>query len=450
MSVQENIATAGRDSRASLEDYAIQPVPQAHRKSLLNVAFTSCGWIISLSTIFVGGSLAAGMSFGKAIAAGLIGMLILAVYGFFQGWMGAKHGVATAVLARQAFGRVGSGLFGILLSLTMGIGWFGWQVAFFGSTIEQMFPGHWFSDPNAAIVWGGILMISTAFIGYKGITYLSFIAVPLVVLLSIWGIVVAADESGGLGNLFSMQPTGTSLSLFAGITLVVGNAALGAVVFPDVSRYGRTPLAGGLGAASGYFIGGIFSVIAGAAMTFAAQLPELGSTPNIPAVMAKLGMGFFAFLILVFAQWSNNDNNLYTGALGLRNVVKLPKFVLVLIMGALGILIALTGYQDHFVPFLNFLGVYVPPIAGVMIADHWIVRRHSYRFGEGTTYSLINLAAIVAVIAAGVIASHISWGISPINSTLLGLAIYPLLTGVLKLLRVPYEWGQSTEDSTGF
>ncbi|MCE3201598.1 cytosine permease [Paenibacillus sonchi] len=443
--------TAGQQGNiAALEDYAIQSVPAEKRKSWLNVAFTSCGWIISLSTIFVGGSLAAGMTFGQAILAAVIGMTILAVYGFFQGWMGAKYGVATAVLARQAFGRAGAGLFGILLSLTMGIGWFGWQVAFFGSTIEQMFPGQWFADPTFAIIWGGVLMIFTALIGYKGITYLSFVAVPLVIVLSIWGIFVAADASGGLSDLFALQPTGASLGLFAGITLVVGNAALGAIVFPDVSRYGKTPLAGGMGAAAGYFVGGIFSVVAGAAMTFAAQLPDLGSTPNIPAVMAKLGMGFFAFLILVFAQWSNNDNNLYTGALGLRNVVKLPKFVLVLIMGGLGIVIALTGYQDHFVPFLNFLGVYVPPIAGVMIADHWIVRRGTYQFGEGTKYNGINLAAIAAVIIAGVIASNIAWGISPINSTVLGLIIYPVLTALLRLLRIPYEWGQTTEDSTGY
>ncbi len=44
--------------------------------------------------------------------------------------MGAKYGISTTVLARQAFGRYGSGLFGIVLALTLGIGWFGWQVAF--------------------------------------------------------------------------------------------------------------------------------------------------------------------------------------------------------------------------------------------------------------------------------------------------------------------------------
>ncbi|MDI5789226.1 hypothetical protein PO124_14700 [Bacillus licheniformis] len=68
------------------------------------------------------------------------------------------------------------------MALTLGIGWFGWQVAFFGTTISEMFPGVWLAKPEVAIVWGGILMILTAFIGYRGLAALSFIAVPLVVI----------------------------------------------------------------------------------------------------------------------------------------------------------------------------------------------------------------------------------------------------------------------------
>lgn len=440
--------------QSGIEDYSIIPVPADKRKPSWNIAVTSCAWIISLSTLFTGGALAAGLTFGQSVLAGLFGMLILAVYGFFQGWMGAKYGVSTTVLARHAFGRAGAGLFGLVLSITLGIGWFAWQVAFFGMTIEQMFPGYWFTDQQAAIVWGGILMISTAFIGYRGLAALSIIAVPLVVILSVWGFFAAVQHSGSFDSLFSAQPIGDPITLFAGITLVVGNAALGAVVFPDISRYAQSPLKGGLGTSSGYFLGGLFCIVAGAAMTFAAQVPSIGSTPNIPAAMAQIGLGFFAFLILVFAQWTTNDNNLYTGALGMRNVVRVPKSVLVLVMGGLGIVIALIGIQDHFVPFLNLLGAYVPPIAGVMIADHFIiapyVRKSGYRFGAGTEYPTVNAAAIVIVVLAGFISTKITFGIGPINSTLLGFAGYAVVASVLHALRVPYAFGRSREDATGF
>ncbi|WP_240353169.1 cytosine permease [Cohnella algarum] len=451
---QSQMTASNPAGNAGVEDYSITAVPGDKRKSFLNISVTSCAWIISLSTMFAGGSLAAGLSFGQAVLAGVFGMLILAIYGFFQGWMGAKYGVSTTVLARQAFGRWGAGIFGLLLSITMGVGWFGWQIAFFGLTIEQMFPGQWFADQTVAMIWGGILMIATAFIGYRGLAAVSFIAVPLIFILSIWGFVAAVNHAGSFEALLNSVPVGEPMTLFAGITLVVGNAALGAVVFPDVSRYGKTPLGGGMGVSTGYFLGGLFCILAGAAMTFAAQVPSLGATANIPAAMAQIGLGFFAFLILVFAQWTTNDSNLYTGALGLRNVIKLPKFILVLVMGALGIAIAVTGIQDKFVPFLNFLGTYVPPIAGVMIADHWIVgpyiRKQEYRFGPGAEYDKLNVAAIAVVILAGFAASRLTFGIGPVNAIVLSLAGYIVVAYLLNLLKIPYAFGRSREDQTGF
>lgn len=157
-------------------------------------------------------------------------------------------------------------------------------------------------------------------------------------------------------------------------------------------------------------------------MAIAANVPDIGSTPNIPAAMSKLGLGFWHFHHR-FAQWTTNDNNLYTGSLGLRNVVNIPKKALVAIMGVIGIMIALLGVQNMFVPFLTFLGLYVPPIAGVMIADHWItapvIKKKQYRFGAGTTYSKLNVAAILSVIIGGFTASKVTFGIGPINSTVL-------------------------------
>lgn len=201
----------------NLEDYSISSVPIDQRKSTFNISITSCAWIISLSTIFTGGALVSGMTFQNAILTAVIGMLVLAILGFFQGWMGAKYGVSTTMLTRQVFGRHGANLFGILLALTMGIGWFGWQIAFFGMTVAEMFPNQWFAEPKVAMVWGGILMMLTAFIGYKGLAALSMIAVPLVTILSVWGLIQAVNYLGDWNALFSSTPTGDPITLFSGI-----------------------------------------------------------------------------------------------------------------------------------------------------------------------------------------------------------------------------------------
>ncbi|WP_244863356.1 hypothetical protein [Paenibacillus cisolokensis] len=74
--------------QSGIEDYSIIPVPADKRKPSWNIAVTSCAWIISLSTLFTGGALAAGLTFGQSVLAGVFGMLILAVYGFFKGGWG--------------------------------------------------------------------------------------------------------------------------------------------------------------------------------------------------------------------------------------------------------------------------------------------------------------------------------------------------------------------------
>lgn len=442
------------NKNVQFEDYALTPVPLDQRRSVFNIAITSCAWIISLSTMFTGGALVAGLSFKDAVIAGVLGMLLLAVLGFFQGWMGGKYGVSTTMLARQAFGRYGANLLGVLLAITMGIGWFGWQISFFGMTLAEMFPGQWFAQPKIAMIWGGILMMFTALIGYRGLAAVSMIAVPLVVILSIWGLVEAVQHVGSWEALLHSQAKGDPLTLFNGITIVVGNAVLGAIVFADVSRYGKTGTKGGLGVSIGYFFGGLFCIVAGAAMAVAANVPSIGSTPNIPAAMSQLGLGFFAFLILVFAQWTTNDSNLYTGSLGLRNVIRVPKTVLVVVMGSIGLLIALGGMQDYFVPFLNFLGTYVPPIAGVMIADHWIVKPKilgkTYQFGPGTQYAKWNITAIISVILGGFIGGKIPFGLAPLNATIVALLLYLLLIYLFKAINLRSEIGELKEEKSGF
>lgn len=123
-------------------------------------------------------------------------------------------------------------------------------------------------------------------------------------------------------------------------------------------------------------------------------------------------------------------------------------------MGTIGIIIALMGIQDMFVPFLSFLGLYVPPIAGVMIADHWIVapkiRKKEYSFGPGATYSGLNVAAIVSVIIGGFAASKLAFGIGSINATVLAFLLYIVLAFILNKLNVRYEFGKVEEESSGF
>ena len=82
-----------------------------------------------------------------------------------MGAAGAREGVGTAMLSRHAFGRKGSMIVGGVLAFTH-VGWYSVQVGFFGQTIYAMFPnGGFITSVPVAALWGGILMMLTAYYG---------------------------------------------------------------------------------------------------------------------------------------------------------------------------------------------------------------------------------------------------------------------------------------------
>ena len=73
-------------------------------------------------------------------------------------------------------------------------------------------------------------------------------------------------------------------------------------------------------------------------------------------------------VMMVLASWTTNVSNLYSSSLGLGQAFpRAEKRHIVLAAGIVGLMVSLAGIRDYFVDFLIFLGVLIPPIAGVYI-----------------------------------------------------------------------------------
>ena len=164
-------------------DWSTAPVPTEYRRSNYGVVATLVGQIIALSGIYIGAGMVGGLTLTQAFIATVIGSIILAVLGGFLSWVGTKTGVGLSMLLRESFGTIGSYIVSLML-LLVAVGFFGYQATFFGATIHAMFPaGGWITSQTVAGVWGGILMMTTALIGYKGIEWLSNWASPLILVM---------------------------------------------------------------------------------------------------------------------------------------------------------------------------------------------------------------------------------------------------------------------------
>lgn len=422
-------------------DYARSRVPLNKRRSLFSLSMVLVGFCISMAGLYTGAALLGGLNIKEAIIAGLIGNVILTVYAGMVGVIGAREGVSTTLLIRHSFGVLGSKIISIIFALTL-VGWYGYQCGFFGNTFYAMFPNFGIiSNPIVAGIWGGILMMTTAIWGFKSLAWLSNIAAPAIFIMSGVGLWIAASAIGGWEGMLAI-PTEGQITIGLAITMVVGAFAVGGVIQPDITRYAKNTKDAILSTAIGYIIAHSFVIIAGFAMSLVS-----GEADVAFAMLATIGAS--SLVVLILAQWTTNQNNLYSSSLAFSNILPVSKNKIVIVAGLIATVLGAFGLVNYLTPWLVFLGTAIPPVAGIMVADYFIFSKRKYNFGVGTVYKQISIEAFIAWIIAIIIGFTVQWGISSINSLVVGFVMYYLLKVLLNALKVNGDIGKCVEINDG-
>ncbi|MFP1496532.1 cytosine permease [Escherichia coli] len=122
-----------------------------------------------------------------------IGDLLLGIYTSFLGYIGAKTGLTTHLLARFSFGVKGRRLHCCWAAPRLaGVG-----VAMFAIPVGKATG----LDINLLIAVSGLLMTVTVFFGISALTVLSVIAVPAIACLGGYSVWLAVNGMGGLDAL---------------------------------------------------------------------------------------------------------------------------------------------------------------------------------------------------------------------------------------------------------
>lgn len=430
-------------------DYSQVPVPPGNERSLLNLFYVYTGVLASFAVIMASGALAPRYSLPDLIIVSVVGSVILAVIGAFTAYIGSVSKGSTYLNMRYPFGRLGSQLFGALSSgIASGIGWFGFQAWFFGVIMNTLFPGQWWSHPGVASLWGGVLMVATAYFGYKGLSYLSYIVVPFFLILASVGFMFGFEEMG-FSELWHLTPEDPA-PLSLGITEVIGMYISGAIITSDIARYAKKHWHGSFAWALQVAILQPFLLVGAGILTIAT------GEPDIAAALLAAGAGLGAFLVIVLAQWSTNDNNLYVGSLAFNTFIPLKKKYIVVGEGIIGIALAASvGFiagvtMDPFTEFLGLLGQILPPIGGVLIADFFIYRalkgidiKERYDFEVGMEIPWVNWAGWLSVFGGIAVAFLLDWGIAAINGLVVGVVLYAVITTVCEMMDIDINLGKT-------
>ena len=357
--------------RRLTDNHSRGPVPAGEAVSGAAIAVIIIGVSITLPAFLVGARLIGALGLIDGALAIFLGGLLTACVGYLTMRVGAETRLSTYNIILFCFGRAGSHAVNLILAITL-FGWYGVTAALFGRALSQAV-GDGFGvavSPAVFTIAGGVLMVVTTIYGFRAIDRLSRIAVPLLAALLLYGV---WKVLGGAGfaelSAVPARPGEGPGSISAAVSIVIGSFFVGVTLVPDLSRFARAPRDAITGSFLSYGLG--FPLV-----LLLAGLPVLVSAdPDLVSSMTGLGLGIPALVVMVFATWTTNINNLYSASLSIARVLpKVRDWFITLVSGVIGTLLALAGIMDHFVDFLILLGIIVPPIAGIYLAQYFLIQ----------------------------------------------------------------------------
>lgn len=339
-----------------------------------------------------------------------------------QGYIGAKTGRSSSVIARTSFGSVQARFIVGLTIFVVSLGWWAVQTSVAGNAISAMF------GVDYTTQWGlwafitviaGLLFAIPSIIGYSSMKWTDYIAVPAGLLL-IGGGIYYALKNTGWETLSHWNPEPT-IGILAAISLVIGANVSQWVIASDYTRYAKPTIKDNILAPTGIVVVGFPLFIVGAVMSVGV------GDADIVNVMMNLGFPVWGFLILWFATWTSQLVNNYSMGLALANMLNVNsnKGRALLTLGGtiIAIIISLAGILDYFMDFLYLTALVYPAIAGVMMADFFFIRKRIWIDNRG--WNWMATIALVFGTVLGYITQYVTtFGIPAVQSLIASAIVY--------------------------
>jgi len=418
--------------RSPLYNEDLAPVPIGRRNwttynyAALWISMAHCIPTYMLSA----GLMAAGMSWSQALFTVALGNTIVLIPILLNSHPGTRYGIPFPVFARAAYGTIGSNLPALMRAI-VACGWFGIQAWIGGEAVNTFF---------TSVVPGWPALLGSGFGGHSTTEWLSFLlfwslnvaivyrgmdllrrvenwAAPFVLVMTTLLLAWAIVEAKGLGPLLSQPGKYASLREFLpvfvpSLTAMIGFWATLSLNMPDFTRFGRSQREQVIGqvvalpttmfvfAAMGVLITSATTIIYGEVIWDPIKLIGRFSNPLVIAV------SMFTAVVATLAV--NIAANVVSPANDFANAF--PRLIRFktggLITGILGILIQpwrlLADPSGYIFNWLLGYSGGLGSIAGVLIADYWIVRRRQLSLedlylAEGR-YGRWNAAGVVATV----------------------------------------------------
>jgi NCS1 family nucleobase:cation symporter-1 len=426
----------------SLYNHDLAPIPPDKRDwTTYNYAALWVGMSVCIPTyMLASGLIAGGMNWWQAIGTILLGNLVVLIPMLLNAHAGARYGIPFPVFVRASFGVRGANVPAVLRAL-VACGWFGIQTWIGGQAINsmlQILAPAWADFALGKWICFFAFWALNMFVVYRGIhtiKMLEGVAAPFMLgvgLLLLWWV---TSKAGGLGPVLSAPSKFHSTSEFfaffvPALTGMVGFWATVALNIPDFTRYAKSQKAQMIGQALGLPTAMTLYAFIGVAVTSASAVLFGEPIWDPVQLVGRFHQPIVAFVALIALLIATLNTNVAANVVSPSNDFSNlnPRLISFrtggLITGFVGVMMMPWKLMGDFSAYIfgwlvGYSGL-LGPIAGVMIADYFLVRHaelnvddlyrrngiYEYRGG-------FNLRALAAL-GAGIVVA------------LIGLFVHPL------------------------
>lgn len=373
-----------------------------------------------------------GLSFGQGILAMCIGYGINVVLMVLMSILSSDKGVPTVVAASGAFGKIGSGYVVSFIIAFCFICWFGFQAVVCGEAFAGLLATMGLSIPGwlSTVIWG-LVMCLTAVFGINWIKILNIVSVPALIVILVYAAIAVFSDAESAAAIANYEPAG-SLSMVSAIGMAVGGFATGAVLSGDTTRYCKSRRDVLVSSVVGVIPMGVGTLLMGSVLAIHSGAAGM-DTGSIVNMLSSVGSPILGLLVLVLATWTTNVSNAYSAGFALLSLTRAKderRAMFTLIAGVLGTALALFGITNYFNNFLNILAAFIPPVAGVVIMDYFVINK--MRVDKWHAVDGFNWAGIISWLGGSAVALAFPSVLVPtingiVVSCILYLILYPLI-----------------------
>lgn len=357
---------------------------------------------VSPAILAVGCTLGTALPLAYALPTSVLAGICIALFLYFHGGIGAAEHKPFTNVMDASLGERGSRFLASPLITVTQIGWFSILVGLGGQAASALTG----LNSSITIPLFGVALASVTYSGFGRLSDFTKITAIITAIFAIWSlrsIMLTAP-------IFPPTPTGSDQILLAA-GLAIGGATSISTVSPDFMMLSRRAWDVKVTVFGIVLPLILFTMISGNIMG------AYTSAPNPVLALSVIGLPVLANLLLLMGSCAATSS-LYPPSLALANLLRVERRRATILAAAAGIVLAQLGIVEQLSYFLRTIGILLPPLIGISLAEYYLVSK-----GRLLGRSGIDLSGVISW-ALGACVGLIPLGVPPVNALLSSLAAY--------------------------